>query len=42
MTIETPRVRLALPEWAQVSEKRRAHLERVTALLERWAPHVAR
>jgi 2-amino-4-hydroxy-6-hydroxymethyldihydropteridine diphosphokinase len=25
-----------------VSEKRRAHIERVTALLERWAPHVAR
>lgn len=31
-----------LPSWAQVSERRRAHIERVTALLERWAPHVAR
>jgi predicted HD superfamily hydrolase involved in NAD metabolism len=28
---------LALPEWAQVAEKRRAHIFRVTALLEEWA-----
>jgi 2-amino-4-hydroxy-6-hydroxymethyldihydropteridine diphosphokinase len=28
---------VALPEWAQVSEKRRQHIERVVALLERWA-----
>ena len=28
---------IALPSWACVSEKRRAHIERVTALLERWA-----
>lgn len=28
---------LSLPSWAQVSEKRRAHIERVTALLDRWA-----
>lgn len=28
---------LPLPAWAQVSEKRRAHIARVTALLERWA-----
>ena len=28
---------LGLPEWAQVSPKRRAHIERVVALLERWA-----
>lgn len=33
---------LALPTWAQVGEKRRAHIARVTALLERWAPSVAR
>ncbi|HEY0971753.1 MAG TPA: hypothetical protein VGE02_12360 [Gemmatimonadales bacterium] len=26
-----------LPEWAMVSEKRRAHIERVTALLDAWA-----
>lgn len=26
-----------LPTWAQVSEKRRAHIARVTALLDRWA-----
>ena len=28
---------IELPNWACVSEKRRAHIERVTALLERWA-----
>lgn len=32
----------ALPTWAQVSEKRRAHIARVTALLVAWAPDVAR
>ncbi len=26
-----------LPQWAEVSEKRRAHVARVTALLDRWA-----
>jgi 2-amino-4-hydroxy-6-hydroxymethyldihydropteridine diphosphokinase len=26
-----------LPPWADVSEKRRAHISRVTALLDRWA-----
>lgn len=26
-----------LPAWAQVSEKRRAHVERVTAVLDGWA-----
>jgi 2-amino-4-hydroxy-6-hydroxymethyldihydropteridine diphosphokinase len=26
-----------LPKWAQVSDKRRAHIMRVTALLEQWA-----
>lgn len=26
-----------LPEWAQVGEKRRGHIARVTALLDRWA-----
>ena len=31
-----------LPEWAAVTERRRAHITRVTALLDRWAPHVAR
>ena len=28
---------IPLPGWACVSEKRRAHIERVTALLDRWA-----
>ena len=28
---------IELPAWACVTEKRRAHIERVTALLERWA-----
>jgi len=28
---------VALPEWAQVSDKRRAHIGRVVALLESWA-----
>ena len=28
---------LALPAWAVVSEKRRSHIARVTALLEQWA-----
>lgn len=26
-----------LPSWAEVSDKRRAHIARVTALLDRWA-----
>jgi len=30
-----------LPEWAQVSDKRRAHIARVTALLGRWAVEMA-
>jgi HD superfamily phosphohydrolase YqeK len=33
---------LPLPPWAQVSEKRKAHIARVTTLLESWAPHLAR
>lgn len=28
---------IELPSWAQVSEKRRGHIARVTALLDRWA-----
>jgi 2-amino-4-hydroxy-6-hydroxymethyldihydropteridine diphosphokinase len=28
---------IELPAWACVTEKRRAHIERVTALLEQWA-----
>jgi HD superfamily phosphohydrolase YqeK len=38
----SPSTAYALPDWAQVSEKRRAHIARVTALLEAWAPQVAR
>jgi 2-amino-4-hydroxy-6-hydroxymethyldihydropteridine diphosphokinase len=33
---------LPLPPWARVSDKRRAHIARVTNLLESWAPHLAR
>lgn len=33
----TPRRALALPSWAQVSDKRAAHIRRVVALLEHWA-----
>ncbi len=32
---------IELPVWACVTEKRRAHIERVTALLERWANEMA-
>lgn len=28
---------IVLPPWAQVSERRRAHITRVTALLDRWS-----
>jgi 2-amino-4-hydroxy-6-hydroxymethyldihydropteridine diphosphokinase len=38
--VETPA--LLLPPWAQVSDKRRAHIARVTALLAAWAPALAR
>lgn len=34
--------KVALPAWAQVSDKRRAHIGRVTALLEEWAARSAR
>jgi 2-amino-4-hydroxy-6-hydroxymethyldihydropteridine diphosphokinase len=30
-----------LPAWAQAGEKRRAHIARVTALLDRWASEMA-
>ena len=32
---------VALPPWARVSEKRRMHIERVTALLDSWAARLA-
>jgi HD superfamily phosphohydrolase YqeK len=34
---------LVLPDWAQVTEKRRGHIQRVTALLDTWseAMHVS-
>ena len=32
-----PAATLALPSWAQASPKRHAHIERVVALLDRWA-----
>jgi HD superfamily phosphohydrolase YqeK len=31
------RTKVVMPEWAQVSDKRLAHIERVTALLDDWA-----
>jgi 2-amino-4-hydroxy-6-hydroxymethyldihydropteridine diphosphokinase len=37
MTGEALEATVMLPPWAQVSEKRRAHIGRVIALLERWA-----
>ena len=33
---DAPPTEVVLPPWAQVSERRRAHIARVTALLERW------
>ena len=33
--------RITLPAWAQVGEKRRAHIARVTALLDGWAESIA-
>ena len=30
-----------LPEWARVTEKRREHIQRVTALLDEWAARLA-
>jgi 2-amino-4-hydroxy-6-hydroxymethyldihydropteridine diphosphokinase len=35
--VADPAVSLELPAWAQVGESRRAHIARVTALLESWA-----
>lgn len=32
---------ITLPSWAVVSDKRRAHIARVTALLDRWATDMA-
>jgi 2-amino-4-hydroxy-6-hydroxymethyldihydropteridine diphosphokinase len=37
-----PAVDLVLPAWAQVGDKRRAHIARVTTLLVQWAPLIAR
>jgi HD superfamily phosphohydrolase YqeK len=37
--MEAPAPRL--PEWSQVGEKRRAHIARVTALLDRWASEMS-
>jgi 2-amino-4-hydroxy-6-hydroxymethyldihydropteridine diphosphokinase len=34
---QSPAVPVVLPHWAQASEKRRAHIERVIALLAQWA-----
>ena len=32
---------LDLPAWAQVTEKRRQHIQRVTALLNEWAARLS-
>ena len=37
MSDAPPTEQVVLPAWAVVSERRRAHIGRVTALLERWA-----
>ena len=37
MTTSQNTGRIDLPEWAQVAEKRRAHIIRVTTLLDEWA-----
>jgi 2-amino-4-hydroxy-6-hydroxymethyldihydropteridine diphosphokinase len=37
VVVETEGVEIALPAWARVGEKRRAHIVRVTALLDTWA-----
>jgi HD superfamily phosphohydrolase YqeK len=37
MTIPPAHTVLTLPPWAHVTDKRRAHISRVVALLERWA-----
>ena len=42
MAVEIRAEALPLPAWAQVGEKRRAHIARVTALLVAWAPRLAR
>lgn len=34
-------MKLALPDWAIVGERRRAHIARVTALVEHWAAWMA-
>jgi HD superfamily phosphohydrolase YqeK len=34
-------VKLTLPDWAIVGERRRAHIARVTALVEQWASAMA-
>lgn len=42
MTARLDPADLQLPTWAEATERRRAHIARVTALLGAWAPHVAR
>lgn len=39
--VHDTRTALELPAWAQVTEKRRAHIARVTALLDAWAPRLS-
>ena len=41
VTTPDPTAAYPLPAWAQVSDKRRGHIVRVTTLLEAWAPDVA-
>jgi HD superfamily phosphohydrolase YqeK len=37
MSVDVTTTDVALPPWAQVTDKRRAHIARVTALLDDWA-----
>lgn len=37
MSVAAPETRVVLPQWAQVSDKRRGHIARVVALLNGWA-----
>lgn len=37
MSVAAPEARVVLPQWAQVTDKRREHIARVVALLHRWA-----
>ena len=37
MTATAPNIQFTLPSWAQVTERRKGHIMRVTGLLDEWA-----